>query len=70
MNEDFDKRNRINKYSVNNVVTKTVRTNLEIYDIHLPTEVDLCYDIDEELYKDLLMFTAKSYEDMKKNIKK
>lgn len=66
MNEDFDKRNRINKYSVNNVVTKTVRTNLEIYDIHSLTEVDLCYDIDEELYKDLLMFTAKSYEDMKK----
>lgn len=60
----FDTEFTINEYSINYRITGTERTSLKIYDISLPEDNNSCYDIDEEMKKDLMMFTAKSYEEL------
>ena len=41
-----------------------VRMDLQIYDIYLPVFKEICYNSDEDIYKDLAMFTCTSYEEM------
>jgi len=45
-------------------INKIVRMNVDIYDVYLPIFKELCYDNEEDIYKDLAMFTCDSYEEM------
>ena len=45
-------------------INKIVRMNVDVYDVYLPVYKELCYNNQEDIYKDLAMFMCKSYEEM------
>ena len=51
-------------YLVTDPVNKIVKEGITFHDLYLPIIKKVCYNTDNELYKNLAMFTAKNYEEM------
>ncbi len=51
-------------YTMRDIKYNFVRSGIKIHDIYIPEIRNMCYDNDNEFYKDLAMFMCKSYEEM------
>lgn len=51
-------------YIITDPKNNIIKKGIKIHDIYLPKIKKMCYDDSSELYKDLVMFKAESYEEM------
>ncbi len=54
----------ISHYVSRDLENDLIRKGIKFHDVYLPNIKEMCYDGCDEIYKDLAMFTAKSYEEM------
>lgn len=54
----------MNYFIVHDPINNLVKEGIKIYDMYLPKIKEMCYNCNEELYKDLAMFEVNNYEEM------
>lgn len=55
-----------NDYVVADLVNNIIKEGITFHDFYLPIIKKMCYNTDKELYRNLAMFTAQSYDEMSK----
>lgn len=67
INNYFNRENRNiaqNSYVLADRENNLIREGIKIHELYLPKIKEICYDSSNELYKDLAMFKAQSYEEL------